>query len=89
MGLMGKFSSGRLSLVSLELQQASAYYLVILVFFSKHFEPSDFKDGKFDGTLKIDAVPQWVTFDFGFSLVAFKFNPIWLTAINCIHIQTL
>ena len=27
-GLIGNFSSGRLSLVSLQLQQASAYYLV-------------------------------------------------------------
>ena len=32
--------------------------------FSKHFVPSDFKDGKFDGTLKIDAIPLRVTFDF-------------------------
>ena len=31
-GLIGNFSSGRLSLVSLKLQQASAYYLVGKVF---------------------------------------------------------
>ena len=31
-GLIGIFSSGRLSLVSLKLQQASAYYIVLLFF---------------------------------------------------------
>ena len=42
MGLIGILSSGRLSLVSLKLQQASSYYLVTFLFqsFSIHKQPT-------------------------------------------------